>query len=224
MVEVAKIIKVCTQLFKGSKVGLFAPYWEEVFEYAEISTPIRVAMFLGQVGVESDGFTVFEENLNYRPDRLVEVWPKRFRLPKTTEDKNIDQFQDGKKNALLYARNPEKLAIATYGGRNGNRSFPHRDGWIFRGRGPKQITGASNYLEFTNDLGEALERDFIKEPDALLKPRIGLYGAGWFWKENNINKYADTKNVSKVTKIVNGGQMKLTERTQIFNEALKLLS
>lgn len=224
MVDVSKLIAACAKLFPASKVGEFAPYWAEVFLYAGIDTPVRAAMFLGQVGVECNGFRTFVENLNYSAPRLIQVWPNRFRMPEKGEDKNAEILPDSKRNALRYAYNSVKLASYVYGGRMGNRNEASLDGYRFRGRGPKQITGANNYVLFTKELGDFLNDDFIKNPDALLLPRIGLYAAGWFWKSSNLSVYADQENVTHVTRIVNGGLNKLKERTVLFQEAKKFLT
>lgn len=79
---------------------------------------------MAQVLHETGGLTVLVENMNYRAERIVQVWPSRFR---TIEE------------ATPYAHNPEKLANKVYGGRMGN-THPG-DGWRFIGRGLLQITG-----------------------------------------------------------------------------------
>src|SRR5262249_22489932 len=65
----------------------------------------RLAFFLAQLGHESNGLTVLEENLSYSATRLTQVWPSRF--------PTLD-------SAKKYENNPEKLANFVYGGRLGN--------------------------------------------------------------------------------------------------------
>lgn len=96
-----------------------------------IDTPARVAHFLAQVGVESGGLARVEENLSYSAERLMTVWPSRFKTLAA---------------AQAYARNPEALANKVYGGRMG--STQPGDGWRYRGRGLKQLTGRNNYKEY----------------------------------------------------------------------------
>ena len=44
----------------------------------EIDTPQRVAAFLAQCAHESGGFKFLRENLNYKAESLVRVWPRLF--------------------------------------------------------------------------------------------------------------------------------------------------
>lgn len=43
------------------------------------------------------------------------------------------------------------------------------------------------------------------------------------WKSNNINKYADSENVTGATKVINGGNIKLEKRQANFDQGLKVL-
>jgi putative chitinase len=224
MILTPKLITALPKLFPSSQVAKYIPFLEEVFEFADIDTPLRAAMFLGQIGVECDMFTTFSENLHYTSaTRLTEVWPSRFRLPRVSDLKEADVFKDGMRNATRFLRNPQKLANYVYASRNGNRDEASGDGYRFRGRGPKQITGAYNYVELTKDMQSILKTDFIKRPDDLLIPRNGLYAAGWFWKDKKLNRYADLNDNTHVTRIVNGGTLKLKERGQLKDKILTTL-
>jgi putative chitinase len=97
----------------------------------------RVVHFLAQVLHESQALTVEYENLSYSAQRLVQVWPARFR-PR------------GPLNPAAYARNPRKLANLVYGGRMGN-DRPD-DGYTYRGRGLLQLTGKASYARVTTML------------------------------------------------------------------------
>ena len=98
------------------------PKWEaplnEAFAKYDISTPLRQAAFIGQCAYESNNFKTLEENLNYRPETLIKIWPSRF-PDLATADK--------------YAHNPQLLANKVYAGRLGNNQ--ENDGYAFRGRG-----------------------------------------------------------------------------------------
>ena len=97
----------------------------KVFEKFEINNPNRIAMFLAQVGHESGGLTRTSENLNYKPERLAQIFPKYFR--------DVDPHE--------YAHNPEKIANRVYANRMGNGDEESGDGYKFRGRGLIQLTG-----------------------------------------------------------------------------------
>src|SRR5690349_17857752 len=70
-----------------------------------IDTPRRVAAFLGQISVESAGFSRTEENLFYStPSRIAAVWPSRVPSAEAAE-------------SLGLVRNPERLANFVYANR-----------------------------------------------------------------------------------------------------------
>jgi putative chitinase len=168
----------------------------------------RVAQWVAQLAVESGHITAFVENLNYSAKRLTQVWPKRF--------PNLAA-------AKPYAGNPEALANKTYGGRMGNTR--KGDGWLFRGRGPKMITGRENYREFTKWARKHFDDapDFEADPDALIQiPWAGL-SAIWFWVAKGLNKYADEGDIEMVSKIVNGGLIGFDDRCEYYGRAALVL-
>lgn len=89
-----------------------------------LDKPNRLQFFLAQLGHESSGLTVDEENLDYSAARLMAVWPSRFPTLAAAQP---------------YAHNPRALANKVYGGRLGN--IGPDDGWKYRGRGYIQLTG-----------------------------------------------------------------------------------
>lgn len=157
-------------------------------EQAEITTPARICHFVSQCFVESKGFTDVEEDLKYSAKRLTVVWPKRF--PTLA-------------SAAPYANNPQALANKVYGGRMGN-SGPD-EGWKYRGRGIKQITGKDNYRA----CGRALGIDLMEDPDALFDPAIGARAAIWYWSQAGCNRFADKNDIRGVTKAINDPAMPL---------------
>lgn len=99
----------------------------------------------------------------------------------------------------------------------GNTPEADGDGAKFRGRGLLQITGRANYF----DCGNALGLDLISKPELLEQPVHAWRSAGWYWNLRKISNYAD--DIIKVTKLVNGGQSHLKERTDYYNTAKKVL-
>lgn len=90
------------------------------------------------------------------------------------------------------------------------------DGYLYRGRGPIQLTGRSNYEWIGGKIGV----DLISNPDKLLEPLNGWLASAAFWKGMKINKYADMDSVYDVTKHINGGINGLHEREE-WTEKLK---
>jgi putative chitinase len=174
----------------------------EVFAKYEINTPLRQAAFIGQCAHESANFTKLEENLNYSPERLMQVWPSRFPDMAT---------------AVKYAHNPQLLANKIYAGRLGNNQ--EGDGWNFHGRGLIQLTGRENYER----CGKALGVDLISQPSFLAEPMYACLSAGWFWNKAGLNALADAKDYDTMTKRINGGLNGLDDRKAKIAKALSIL-
>lgn len=181
----------------------------KAFDKYEINTPKRIAGFISQGAHESRDFTALEENLNYSEKALNSVFGR--------------YFGPGKRNAAEYARNPEKIANYVY--MDEFRKSPlgntqPGDGWAFRGRGIKQLTGRSNYTAFAKDYGMTAE-----EAAAWCETKEGaLASALWFWSKNNLNAIADTGDVRALTKRINGGDIGLEDRQRRYNDCMMALT
>lgn len=193
----------------------WATAMSNVFPTYEINTPRRIAAFLAQCGHESGGWTVFEENLNYSAQGLNGIFKKYF---PTLE------------SAQPYARNPQKIANRVYANRMGNGPESSNDGWVYRGRGPIQLTGRSNYTQFAKDMFEDWE-NVVANPDWVTADRdFALMSAIWFWNKNGLNKFADESSSGEspafitLTKRINGGTIGLADRQHHYDDALKLLA
>jgi len=185
----------------------YLDHWHDSLSQAlpdyEINTPKRVAAFLAQCGHESGGFTAIKENLNYKAESLVKVWPK--------------YFNDS--NANDYAHNQEKIANRAYANRMGNGSEESGDGFKFCGRGLIQLTGRSNYQAFADSIQISID-----DASEYLKTFEGcVQSACWFWEANNLNEWADAGDIEKMTKIINGGTLGLDDRTRRYQQALQIL-
>lgn len=171
-----------------------------------INTARRLQHFMGQCYVESGGFTTLTENLNYSAERLIAVWPTRFR--------NNPQL------AHYLAYNPEAIANNIYGGRMGN--IHPSDGWRYRGGGILQMTGRGNYTRIAQLTG----LDLINNPDMVRDPTTCLAVASLMWNALRCNEPADNNESSTVTRRINGGTNAASERARetllashIFTEA-----
>lgn len=102
------------------------------------------------------------------------------------------------------------------------------DGKRFKGRGLIQITGKTNYLA----LSLALDIDCFNKPELLEEPLNACRSAGWFWKVNNLSKWADVGDIDGVSDIVNRGHKTVkigdsngyAERLWFYNKAVSVLS
>ncbi len=184
----------------------FHPFMAAALDRFEISTAHRVAAFLAQCHVESAGFTRLEENLMYTtPRRLVRVWPSRFA---------------NEAAAMPFVRNPERLANKVYAGKIGNGPEASGDGWKFRGRGLKQLTGRDNYRA----AAAAIDRPYLDEPWRVQEPEDAVLTAAWFWKNAGCNPLADAFNIDGITRKVNGPAMlEAAQRRRRSQEALRAL-
>ncbi|CAB4220730.1 COG3179 Predicted chitinase [uncultured Caudovirales phage] len=176
----------------------------ETFTRFNLTTNNQKAMFIGQCSHECGNFRTLEENLNYRAETLMKLWPKRF---------------PSLEFAKQYEKNPKKIANSVYASRMGNRDEASGDGYRFRGRGALQCTGHSTYFH----AGKALGVDFVMQPDLVATPKYAALTAGWFWDTHKLNPPADALDYTKVTKIINGGTIGLDDRIKHVQQALAVL-
>lgn len=172
-----------------------------------VITPLRLAHFYAQLAHESAGFTHLVENLNYNAAALMRTFPKRFFSEST---------------AQAYEHQPERIANRVYSLRMGNGDEASGDGWTYRGRGLIQLTGRDNYKAASKAVfNDALW--LVDNPDEAAVPRPACLIAGWYWSANGCNEAADHDDVSKVTKIINGGTNGLEERMRLLGRAKAVL-
>ncbi|MXP61979.1 glycoside hydrolase family 19 protein [Roseomonas sp. M0104] len=151
----------------------------------------RCHFFLAQLGHESCGLQVREEALSYSAARLMQVWPGRFPTPEAAEP---------------FARAPEKLAEAVYGGRMGNDR--PGDGFRYRGRGYIQLTGRDAYRQ----VGQIARLPLEEQPDLANHPAHALAAACAFWRWKRLNPLCDQGDFPAVTRRINGGLVGLQDR------------
>ena len=176
---------------------------------ARLDSPNRLAHFFGQVQQEVGLGLSLVESLDYRADRLGSIF-RYFR-------RNPDE-------ALLFGRttdhpaDQEAIANRAYADRNGNGGVESGDGWRFRGRGLKQVTGRANYRAFTEDHAQLFGEwiDFEAEPELLGTPRFAARSALWFWRANDLFTFADAgisrAAADSITAIINPGTDSYAER------------
>jgi predicted chitinase len=117
---------------------------------------------------------------------------------------------------LLYQ---EELASgAAYEGRKDLGNTKSGDGKKFKGRGLIQLTGRSNYSQYSKarDMGTEL----LSNPTQVAtNPELCVDVAGWFWDSRGLNKYADMDDVRTITRRINGGYNGFDHRKALLARA-----
>lgn len=175
----------------GQSAGPWFDAMYEMLPKYNITTPERVAAFIGNCRTETN-WTTLEENLNYGADYLFNhLNPGRIRFP-TMED------------AVKVQRQPEKIANIVYMvGRKLLDPQPG-DGWKYRGRGLIQLTFKENYLRAS----KAIYGDdrLVTSPDQVAKDKTcAIETACYYFKRANVNAWADKLDWGNCRSIVNAG-------------------
>jgi putative chitinase len=194
--------------------ALYLPFLQSTCKLYSITSPRRVAGFLSQIGHESAGLSALVENLNYSADGLLATFSRR-RI--SAEDAQTHGRRRGQ------PANQVKLANLLYGGAFGREQLGNTqpgDGWTFRGRGLKQLTGRDNYKR----CADALQIDLLANPDLLLQPANAMLSAGWFWSTMKLNELADLGDVQGMTRKVNGGTNGLAQREALWQAGLSVFA
>jgi putative chitinase len=207
-------------LLTEAQLAVMIPTNKEVAEWCaalnemlpkyNITTDKRIAGFISQCAHESMDFRVLQENLNYKEATLLKVFPR--------------YFGPGKENAAEYAGKPEKIANYVYMDKHRSKAgalgnLKDGDGWLFSGKGLKQVTGRSNTTAFGKTVGMTAE----EAAAYLLTKKGALESALWFWNSRNLNEVADTGDVTRLTKIINGGDIGLADRQARYAKAMAAL-
>lgn len=183
-----------------------------------IRDPLEQAHFIAQLAVESGRFTSTAENLNYSVDGLLKTFG-RHRISEA----------DARKFGRFGAQKAHQNALANilYGGAWGARELGNTepgDGWRFRGRGLKQITGRTNYRMCS--LGLFGDERLLNEPEMLEFEPLAALSAGWFWtthRGGECVRCARRDDIEAVTRVVNGGQNGIERRRDALTVAKKYL-
>lgn len=201
--------------------------------FLQISTSaLRISHFLAQCHAESGGFCEIEESLNYREtairtkfgDRgLTEEQIKRLAWQPTadrhkeiteafgaatTEEQKAALAKKIKESDGAQKGLREELANRIYSNTGkkdlGNGSVESGDGYKFRGRGIKQITGRWNYT--TAGKSPIVNRALDANPDLVATDfAVAVATAVWYWDFFKLNQYADLDDPVKMTQAVNLG-------------------
>lgn len=148
-------------LLPGKHLAGFLDALPSTFRY--LKTPMQLAHFIAQCGIESDHFRTYEE----------------------------------------YASG------AAYEGRRDLGNTQPGDGKRFKGRGPLQLTGRSNYKRatpFVKKLFGQDDFDLVATPALVATNHgVGLATSLWYWSTNKLNLPADRNDARAVSRGVNRG-------------------
>lgn len=160
-------------------------------KYKISASPLRVCHFMAQVLTETGRLCILVENLHYSAKRLMAFLPKRFPTRELARE---------------YEDDPEKLGNVVYANRMGDGDAASGDGFKYRGRGLRQITGKDAYARFGKQLGINL----VASPELAYDPIRCLEIAAAEWDVSGYyhqfcNELADQDDAYGVTRAINGG-------------------
>ncbi|MDU7900057.1 MAG: hypothetical protein E7J26_02515 [Enterobacter hormaechei] len=152
-------------------------------ERCHLNTELRLYHFMAQVYQETGATFMIDEDLNYAATAL----PGLFKYYRLHPD---EQQVDGRTPA--HRADQEAIANKAYGGRNGNTE--PGDGWRYKGRGMKQLTGRKNYKAFTGyskkTWGDSI--NYEEKPELIATDiKLAVRSALFFWDDNNLYTIAD---------------------------------
>jgi putative chitinase len=84
----------------------------------------------------------------------------------------------------------------------------------------KQLTGRENYTNFGKSIGMTAEEAAVY----VATEKGAIESACWFWNTKKLNAVADADDIVKMTKIINGGDIGLADRSARYTKAKAVLS
>lgn len=175
---------------KDTTIPIFTKELNKTFTEYKINTCLRKIHFLAQCYVESGRFVDTYEGKKTVPSNYKGGVDFQGRgIKQVTHDMNYLEYYDKVNSTTLYK---EK-----YKGRNE------------RGEGLTEYMKRVKKNGFPEDFLSTL-KTFAKKLSTEL--HYACDSAGWFWDKEGLNKIADEDSVTKVTKIINGGDRGLAER------------
>lgn len=188
-------------------------------DLCHLNTEERLYHFMAQVYQETGPKFSITESLNYASPALPIFFSYYRRHP-------TEQELDGRTAA--HPANQMNIANKAYGSRNGN-NMPD-DGWRYRGRGMKQLTGRGNYKRFTEYSASKWNEstDFVSKPELLVDNiKYAVRSALFFWDDGKMYLKADEGYSLEasigVTNIINSG-LSLSDKKVRFNNLEEFLN
>ena len=200
-------------------------------EIYKLDTPLRRMHFFAQIKQETGPSLSREEGFVWKASSLISSFSYFHNHPDQAHAHGYHQVKPIKANGTaMNQADFEAIANGAYGGRAelGNGSYASGDGWRFRGRGLKQLTGRANYKSFTkwhsahqNEWPQEII-NFELNPELLVQPKYAARSAAFFWVDHNLHieaeKGATPAQVNAITAIVNLHTDSYAARVDNFNE------
>ena len=158
-----------------------------------ITSQRAIANVMGNIESESN-FRPQSENMNYSPERLMEVFPRYFR-----------DINDARS---VVAQGQEAIGNRVYG--RSNLGNAPNEGFKYRGRGLIQLTGKYNYKKY----GDMIGVDLVGDPDLANDPEIAARIAAVYIADRSSNP-EDIRNVNRAVGYVGSGQGGAADRKRI---------
>lgn len=172
---------------------------------SSVTTPRRLGHFMGQIFVETGGFSSMVESLRYKDPKRLDAL---FKAVRGTDDA-----------IALIKLGEEAIGNRVYANRLGNGDEASGDGFRYRGSGYKQLTGRTNY----RDIGAIVGMDIEGNPELAREPNAAARIAFAFWDARGCSTLADAGDVEGVTEKVNGlAKVGLAERRAATARALEI--
>ena len=188
-----------------------------------LGTDLRLGHFLAQVREEvGSEFKVIRENLNYKEETVLKMWPKRI---------SAEQAEKYARDEDTPVADQKAIANLAYANRLGNGNADsdgdgdmdaNDDGYKYRGAGCLQITGKSNFAEVQKRCVKYAGREM--DPNTL-EGFIVFGMAYWMW--NDLYRLADGGKygtvVDNITKKINLHTESYSNRRNYFESIKKLI-
>jgi predicted chitinase len=196
-------LQMMRRLFPRAELSILQALIDEFNAHIEIyklDSPLRRAHFFAQVMQETGASLTLEEGFVWKAGSLISTFSYFKKNPAKAIAHGYHRVRSIKENGSRMTQEDfEAIANGAYGGRSdlGNGNYESGDGWRYRGRGLKHLTGRDNYRKFTkwnkSNLSEWPEDgvNFEENPDLLTQPKYAARSAAYFWVTHDLPSIAD---------------------------------
>ncbi|VWC14317.1 glycoside hydrolase family 19 protein [Burkholderia lata] len=227
-------VAMMRRIFPGAQDEILQGVVAELNSHIEVyklNSSLRRSHFFAQVRQETGASLTLEEGFVWRAESLIENFSYFKKNPKIARAHGYEKKKGVKADGSHMTQDDfELIANGAYGGRAelGNGDYDSGDGWRYRGRGMKHVTGRANYREFNGwnkkHQAEWPEDDvnFEESPDLLMQPKYAVRSAAYFWVTRGLPEIADrgatSDQVNAITAIVNKNTDSYGKRVKNFEE------